>query len=86
MITNATIDSVSILEVRNEINWRRAYSNSEEGRAQLQVEFPEAYAELCGEDKLWGTEPIVFPAPETEPIPTEPTVDEILNALLGVTE
>lgn len=89
MITNATIDSVSILEVRDGENWRRAYTNSDGGRAQLQAEFPDAYEELCGEGKLWGTEPTVFPMPEpdpVEPMPAEPTTEEIINAMLGVTE
>ena len=61
MITNVTTDSVSILKVRDDVNWRRAFSNSEEGRAQLKAEFPDAYDELCGEGKPWGTEPSVQP-------------------------
>lgn len=61
MITNVTDDTVSILEVRDGENWRRAYVNSEDGRAQLKAEFPDAYEELCGEGKPWGAEPTVQP-------------------------
>lgn len=68
MLTNITETSVSILKVRDGENWRRAYINSEDGRVQLQKDFPAAYEELCGEGKPWGTEPTVFPEPE-------PTVD-----------
>ena len=83
MITNVTFDAVSILEVRDGENWRRAYVNSEVGRDQLKADFPEAYEELCGEDKPWGTEPTVFPAPEPEPAPEpapEPTMWDELDA------
>lgn len=66
MLTNITENSVSVLEVRDGENWRRAYTNSEDGRAQLQAEFPDAYEELCGEGKSWGMEPTVFPEPEPE--------------------
>ena len=71
MITNATVDSASILEVRDGKNWRRAYANSEYGRVQLQAEFPDAYDELCGEGKPWGTEPTVKPI-EDDDVPRYP--------------
>ena len=66
MLTNTTENSVSILEVRDGQNWRRAYVNSADGRAQLQADFPAAYEKLCGESKTWGTEPTVLPMPEPE--------------------
>ena len=71
MITNVTMDSASILEVRDGQNWRRAYSNSEDGRAQLKAEFPVEYDELCGEGKPWGTEPTVQPI-EDDGVPSYP--------------
>ena len=84
MLTNITESSVSVIDVRDGQRWRRAYVNSEDGRAQLQVDFPDAYKELCGEGKAWGTEPTVFLEPEPEydgqPEP-EPTIwDELAAA------
>ena len=97
MLTNITDTSVSIFEVRDGENWRRAYVNSEDGRAQLQADFPDAYEELCGEGKSWGAEATVFPEPEPEyvdPGEAQPTteeriaeLEEALDLLLsGVTE
>lgn len=86
MITNATIDSVSILEVRDDGNWRRAYFNSEVGRAQLQEEFPEEFEELCGEGKMWGTAPTVFPVADIEVERDEtPTQLDLLEAQVTYT-
>ena len=85
MITNVTTDSISVLEVRDGKNWRRAYSNSEDGRAQLKAEFPDAYEELCGEGKPWGTEPTVFPVPDTEPAEPMPTQLDLIEAQVTYT-
>lgn len=83
MLTNITETSVSILEVRDGENWRRAYVNSEDGRAQLQADFPADYDELCGEGKPWGTEPTVFPEPEPEcePEPEQPSETSVWDEL-----
>lgn len=84
MITDVTMDSVSILEVRDEVNWRKAFSNSEEGRAQLHEEFPDDYYELCGEGKPWGTEPTVFPMPTPEVV-YKPTQLDMIEAQVTYT-
>ena len=39
--------------------WRRAYVNSEQGRAQVAAEIPEPYKSAIF--AVWGDEPTVFP-------------------------
>ena len=39
--------------------WRRAYVNSEQGRAQVMAEVPEPYKTAVF--AVWGNEPTVFP-------------------------
>lgn len=88
MLTNITETSVSVLEVRDGENWRRAYVNSEDGRAQLQVDFPDAYEELCGEGKPWGVEPTVLPDPVpeyVEPDTAQPTQLDLIEAQVTYT-
>ena len=86
MITDVTSNSVSILVVMEDgENWRRAYVNSEEGRKQILLDFPDAYEELCGEGKVWGTEPTVFPDPEPEFGEEKPSQLDLIEAQVTYT-
>jgi hypothetical protein len=64
-----TQDSVSLkkqnyVEVEGELQfvgqpWRRAYVNSEQGRAQIVAEIPEPYKSAVF--AVWGDVPTIFP-------------------------
>lgn len=74
-----TASSVSVLDQAKGLNWRRAYINSEAGRTELETDYPDIYAGLCGEGNLWGTEPAV--ATEEIAEPATPSLEERVNDL-----
>ncbi|MEG0490491.1 MAG: hypothetical protein RR560_04205 [Hydrogenoanaerobacterium sp.] len=77
MITNLSKDSVSIFTQTNNINHRKAYINSLNGRAELQADqSPKTVAEVM---TVWGDKPTV---PDTVPAPILPPItDQQIAAL-----
>lgn len=77
-VTNLTSESVSILTVTDGKNHRRAYENSESGRADLIAFEPdEVVNEVMA---VWGDTPTVE-TPVIEPTEPEPTAEERLAKL-----
>lgn len=46
----------------------KPYHNSKSGRNALLKDHPDVYSEMCGDGKVWGTEPVIIPesVPNTE--------------------
>lgn len=77
--SNLTDRGVSIIRTEeNGTIWRKAYSNSELGRLELQQEVEEPfYSEILD---VWGEEPTVFPLPQEEQPEPSPTAQDLINA------
>lgn len=69
-ITNALMqDSVSIKKIVDGQIWRRAYVNSDRGRAELTVDFPELVNEVFA---VWGDTATVIESVVEVRVPIEP--------------
>ena len=79
--SNLSETGVSLYRVEENGNfWRKAYTNSEAGRLELQEEVEEPFrSEILA---VWGDSPTVTPPePETPPAPTENPVEKAMITL-----